>query len=670
MKAKTLFLSSIILGGFVTPIIQTTTAKAVTIKTEVKEKQTNKSDQVENNQVHRNSEIKLGQKIDLKDLNAETSIVIPSTTKNEQNKLDNIYVNLDASQIKQLQDNKEVDFNVTDLKTKSPWGGKLEYQSVSPSMKLSFDETSQNLILTNSDNSTKLDHLTYILVNGDALVHYVYKDTNEEIYAGKHEDVFTNERASFDVELLEDFEDAPYPVGHFDALKIDFDALDPQDIPLNPLNPEFHEEGIKIDYDLNNINRTNTEYTVYLEKAKPMVIDFIVYLDDEVYDKKTYIGEVNTTIPVQTDEKLPDKSQAHLNNTKTKFTSSHDYFPQLGVSTMSGKAFHQTIFDRESKIPREKDFLNKTIFFCTDDNTADEPVNIEPSLTGTRRKMEIFYESNSNDENNSTDKTITADVTIKTNLGDKVVKKVTGKVGETIDVMVPEVEGYTADKATVKAKVNSNGEIVTEEKVTYTKNDNNNQGNENGGNKPGDNNANGNENGGNKPGDNNANGNENGGNKPGDNNNNGSSTVKPPITTPQPEKFDGFVGTMHKTVPLYNFKDGQMTLDKTKQLSEHSDWISDRIVTIDGIKYYRVATNEWAKATTVYRYEKETGVVDTKNAEITYLVKSDQSRVHNRGLSANTSWKYDRVAYLGDREEKHYRVATREFVHEQDVIKK
>ena len=644
MKAKTLFLSSIILGGFVTPIVQsTTTTDAITINTEVKEKQTVKSATVKNNQVQREAKIKLGEKTVLKDLNSQTSIVIAATTKNEQNKLADIYVNLDDSQIKKLQDNKEVEFNVPELKTKSSWNGDFEYQSIVPTMKLSFDDDSQSFKLTKTDNTNKLDHLTYNLIKGDALVHYVYKDTKEEIYAGKHEDVFSDKRNDFEVDLLESFDDAPLPVGHFDALNIDFDALDPEDKPLNPLNPSFHEQPVKIDYEFDNINPDNTEYTVYLEKAKPTVIEFIVYLDNKVYDQKTIVGEINTTIPLQNDEKLPDKSVAHLNNAKTKFTLTNEYFTQLGVSTISGKAFHQTVFDRDSDIPREKDFLNKTILFANDDNTAEEPTNIDPSLTGSHKKMELFYESNSNDENNSTDNTVTADVTIPSNLGDKVVSKVTGKIGDTIDVTVPEVTGYTADKKTVKATVGKDGKITTNEKVTYTKNPtdtDNNQNNQNNGNS--------------------------------NNGNNGNDSIKPPVITPmpQPSDFDGFVGTMKNDVRLHKLSNGNMSLTNDRALAKHSDWKANSLIKVDGIKYYQVGNNEWVKASDVYRYELKTGVVNTKDSEFTKLVQSDASDVTSRGLAAKTSWYYDRVAYLGDKEEKHYRVATHEFVHEQSVTEK
>jgi LPXTG-motif cell wall-anchored protein len=65
---------------------------------------------------------------------------------------------------------------------------------------------------------------------------------------------------------------------------------------------------------------------------------------------------------------------------------------------------------------------------------------------------------------------VTADVTIPSNLGPQTVPGVTGKTGETIDVTVPEVTGYTADQTTVPATVNLDGTITTTQQVTYTPN--------------------------------------------------------------------------------------------------------------------------------------------------------------------------------------------------------
>ena len=65
---------------------------------------------------------------------------------------------------------------------------------------------------------------------------------------------------------------------------------------------------------------------------------------------------------------------------------------------------------------------------------------------------------------------VTADVTIPSNIGNQTVTGVVGTVGETIAVPVPVIEGYTANKTTVPATVNPDGTITTTETVTYTGN--------------------------------------------------------------------------------------------------------------------------------------------------------------------------------------------------------
>ncbi|MCH5462650.1 KxYKxGKxW signal peptide domain-containing protein [Lactobacillus sp. LC28-10] len=55
---------------------------------------------------------------------------------------------------------------------------------------------------------------------------------------------------------------------------------------------------------------------------------------------------------------------------------------------------------------------------------------------------------------------VKAAVTIPTNKGDKIVANVSGTVGKTVTVSVPSMQGYTSDKSTVTANVNSDGSIT------------------------------------------------------------------------------------------------------------------------------------------------------------------------------------------------------------------
>jgi surface protein len=63
--------------------------------------------------------------------------------------------------------------------------------------------------------------------------------------------------------------------------------------------------------------------------------------------------------------------------------------------------------------------------------------------------------------------TITADVTIKTNLGDKIVKNVKGKIGDNFDINVPTMEGYYSSQSRIKVTVNEDGTITASEEITY-----------------------------------------------------------------------------------------------------------------------------------------------------------------------------------------------------------
>jgi len=55
---------------------------------------------------------------------------------------------------------------------------------------------------------------------------------------------------------------------------------------------------------------------------------------------------------------------------------------------------------------------------------------------------------------------VTVDVTIPSNQGPQTATNVTGKVGETVTVPVPTIDGYTADKSMVSATVNPDGTIT------------------------------------------------------------------------------------------------------------------------------------------------------------------------------------------------------------------
>ncbi|PMD72255.1 BspA family leucine-rich repeat surface protein [Companilactobacillus nuruki] len=139
-----------------------------------------------------------------------------------------------------------------------------------------------------------------------------------------------------------------------------------------------------------------------------------------------------------------------------------------------------------------------------------------------------------------------------------------------------------------------------------------------------------------------------------------------------------------ESVSLYAINNGKVTKVANRALGRNSDWVSDKIAKIDNISYLRVATNEWVKASEVYRYVERHQVVWTisqnSNGSSYVMLKNPQNEyVSNRALALNTPWKTDRIAYLGKdtnttsdnkEEDKYYRVATSEFVSAKDVAQK
>lgn len=152
----------------------------------------------------------------------------------------------------------------------------------------------------------------------------------------------------------------------------------------------------------------------------------------------------------------------------------------------------------------------------------------------------------------SKNKVIKTNVKISTNLGEIEVS-VSGKANEKKSVEVPYREGYTADKKTVTVLIKSDGTATTAESVKYTKN-------------------------------------------------NIQIVRNNSLLTTFSDKSN---------VILYHINGDKLTRSN-RLLAPNTDWFSDQQVTIDYVTYLRVATNEWIKATNVYMYESSAQVVRTK----------------------------------------------------------
>lgn len=94
-------------------------------------------------------------------------------------------------------------------------------------------------------------------------------------------------------------------------------------------------------------------------------------------------------------------------------------------------------------------------------------------------------------------------------------------------------------------------------------------------------------------------------------------------------------------------------------LAGGTDWRVDKTKEYGGNKYYRVATNEWVKASDAYVYEDQSLIVRTGDSTQN-LTNSQGNMVSNRALSSKSSWRIDRLAYING--VTYYRVATNEFV--------
>lgn len=99
-------------------------------------------------------------------------------------------------------------------------------------------------------------------------------------------------------------------------------------------------------------------------------------------------------------------------------------------------------------------------------------------------------------------------------------------------------------------------------------------------------------------------------------------------------------------------------------LSEGSSWIIDKTVTINGAEYYRVATDQYVKASDVYKYTPLQTIAVTNGTNVTPVYNSRGQLIIDRALDVNTPWYTDRSATI--KGQKMYRVATDEWIKASD----
>ncbi len=255
--------------------------------------------------------------------------------------------------------------------------------------------------------------------------------------------------------------------------------------------------------------------------------------------------------------------------------------------------------------------------------------------TADKNQVEVTINSNGTITVNDPDKTgyvtytkdapatVKADVTIKSNQGDQVVKDVTGTVGETKKIDVPTITGYTADKKQVAATVTADGITVNDPDeggagyVTYTKKSTSNGG--------------------------------------------GSSTTTP---TESITDVDIDVATFadQPAAKLYDANGNQVT---NRALKPNTGWYADKKLSRNGISYYRVASGEWVKMDDVYVYTPDNEYIETYNDSSKTLLNAHQKEV-GRQLRPNSNWITDVYTYMNGI--KYYRVASNEFVSANDAF--
>ncbi|MBL3531352.1 BspA family leucine-rich repeat surface protein [Companilactobacillus zhachilii] len=115
-------------------------------------------------------------------------------------------------------------------------------------------------------------------------------------------------------------------------------------------------------------------------------------------------------------------------------------------------------------------------------------------------------------------------------------------------------------------------------------------------------------------------------------------------------------------VQLYDDNGSSIT---DRKLAPNSDWFTDELMQLNKDKFYRVATNQWAKADDVYLYYPNESKVRVNSGSIARLVTDEGKAVTDRALQPLSNWYTDKYIYIND--VKYYRVATNEFVSANDV---
>lgn len=462
------------------------------------------------------------------------------------------------------------------------------------SVKVSFDEVPKDGITYATDSQeVKLEDGKLVLASGaksidayisKAKVHlkYVKEDTGGVI----SENEITTEGKDSDGDFVFDIPSLStcnkHVLGYEDNVKETTIKISRADMTLDKLNQTVKIPAVDSD-------------------VKPVVVGKNYFLNDRLYSSKIYT--------------YPDAVITNVDNVVNPEEPNGANVVKI-IEEMNGR---KDVFEKpDEQETALKDMASLDLKGFINGLKEDSLSN---NISGYTYMLNVYFEGEPQDPL----VTVTKDVTVKTNLGDKTIKNVSGKPGTSFTVDSPKVTGYTADPDKITVNVSDDGkEITTKDSIKYTK-----------------------------------------ASPAPSTTNHSNHSSRPTNTNGQIKKLAQTVATFADRPDVTVNEDDMKPIENIK-LSHNSDWFSDEEKTIDGTTYYRVATDKWVKNSDIYVYVAKNQIVKTNNKmEYVSLVNAHGNKITNRALAPNTNWKTDRTTNINGKI--YYRVATNEFV-AQDLV--
>lgn len=180
------------------------------------------------------------------------------------------------------------------------------------------------------------------------------------------------------------------------------------------------------------------------------------YLNGKLYSSKSNTLDIFSVLPAASSLKNPEAPEGTIDSSKGN----------LSESTDGGKTFHvissSMYFQEEfGDYPSIQDLYKTYVLAHSYDG------KLSNKFENKTYEMNLFF----NGDDKQLLKKVTGNLTIKTNKGDKVVKNISGRVGDKLSIKVPTVENFHPDKEKVTAVINEDGTITTDDTVEYIANE-------------------------------------------------------------------------------------------------------------------------------------------------------------------------------------------------------